>query len=552
MGYFIFFLFSFYVYLFSQEISFGEGGKYPLSTLIKHKTSVTKVGSHSYRLELVRSKIDASELFLDFENLKSSELKDKKNNYPILYSLYTVTEGESHQGKRYASFTTRDSQIQIATNNSRLLSQKIISEPFYFSFHIMPGELEQNSNIFYKTYITGSKKYGIECNIIRNSLEVTFHNFFYYNSKDTRTYKLRSPNSIRSKEWTHIFISVEPITGYVRLYENGVETAQFQALYSEIDKTPLIVGFHPNDTNPLIIGRAFYGKLDNFMIGKGLFEEVQNLSLPYNSVFYNPNIKFASHARGYAISRVLSTRYSHSIPSSIHYKMDLPEGTLGEVLYRFSDKPFEENSNEISWQSYDPKLFLEQTKNLYFQYFQWKVILRADYSGKFTPSLSSFSLKYKESKPPAKPFGLRVTSYDHNTLKVCLSWNSNHERDVINGGGYFIHYGVSPNEMIATLEVDESLSKIQGIKHSEDIKQKYNSLEQCVTNELIQINAERKKEKNLLFLRHGLTYYFKISAYNDKYPWGVYDENFLVGYDQKSELSTPVSFTFKTQPSEWK
>lgn len=546
----ILFAFAFLNFIYAGEFSFGDGQTYSLNSLIKQKLKVSKTGSKSHQLELVRSQFSSNEFFLDFENKVSSDLKDKTGNYIVSRAAYTVVEGESFQGKRYASFTNKDSQILISTDNARLLSKKIISDSFYFSFHIMPGELEQNSNIFHKTYITNGKKYGIDCSIVSNYLEVTFHNFFYFNSKLTYTYKLKSQNPLPSKKWTHIFISLEPINGLVKLYENGKETDRFLALNNKEDKTPLLVGFHPNDTNPLIIGKSFYGSLDNFMIGYGSFEDVQQLTIPYPEVKYIEEYKFPAHSKGTAISKVLKTPYSFSIPYQLSYTANIPEGTSLEILYRFSELPFEETDTEPSWKHYDPKTFVDE-KNTYFQFFQWKVIMKSNYSGSLTPTLSNFTLKYKESKPPSKPFGLKVSHYDHDNLKVCLSWNSNHEIDVINGGGYLIHYGVSPERMVSTLEVDSNLNKITGLNQNESLSEKYNSLNFCIDNSVIEINAERRREKNLLFLRNGITYYFKVTAYNNKYPWNkVLDKNDLVGFDQKSIPSDVVHFTFRSKANE--
>ncbi len=541
---------SFINFLYAGEFSFGDNQTYSLKSLTKQKLKLVKVGSKSHRLELEHSKLESNELFLDFENKFANDLKDNTGNYKIFKSAYTVIEGESFQGKRYASFTNKDSQIQISTDNGRLLSKTIISNPFYFSFHIMPGELEQNSNIFHKTYITNGKKYGIDCSIVSNYLEVIFHNFFYFNSKLTYTYKLKSQNPLPSKKWTNIFISLEPITGLVRLYENGKETDRFFAFNSKEDRTPLLVGFHPNDTNPLIIGKSFYGKLDNFMIGYGTFEDIQVLTIPYQEVKYLEEYKFPSHTKGIGISKVLKTPYSFSIPHRLSYVANVPDGTSLEILYRFSELPFEETDSKPIWKHYDPKTFIEE-KNTYFQFFQWKVIMKSNYSGNLTPSLSNLTLQYTESKPPSQPFGLKVSSYDHENLKLCLTWNSNHERDVINGGGYLIHYGVSPERMVSTLEVDSNLNKITGLNQNENLTEKYNSLTYCIDNSIIQLNSERRKEKNLLFFRNGITYYFKITAYNNKYPWNqILDKNYLVGLDQKSIPSEAIHFTFRSKANE--
>ncbi|MCB1179072.1 MAG: hypothetical protein KDK36_15915 [Leptospiraceae bacterium] len=552
--------------LLSGEIGFGSGRQHKFSSLKRSKVSIVKVENNKYRLELAKIEEKDEDLLLDFENKKSSDLKDKSGNYSIKFSQYSVLEDKAPAGKRYAAFTTRNSQIKINARGKGVLGEKVISSPFYVGFFIMPGELEQNSKIFYKTYITGSKKYGIECIIENNRLAVRFHNMFFYKVGETKTYTLKSPEKLQSNEWTHVVISVNPNLGKAELFENGIEKDSFLATYSESDSTSLLVGFHEYDTNPLVIGKDFYGKLDHFMLGRGEVEDVSQLIYPFAAVKYDERVKFPSHLRGYAVSKVIKTKYSNSIPFDLKFDSETPNGTSLEVLYRFSDEPFEEDSQTPKWNHYNKKTFKENLKklhiskkedpdrkaksNLNFQYFQWKVNMRSDYSGNLTPSLTSLDFKYLESVPPAKPYNIRVSSYDHENLKVCLMWNSNHERDVIKGGGYMIHYGLSPNRMLGTLRLNPDNSKITGTQKKGEGS--YKALEQCIDNTLINFNANLHKDKNLLTFRNGITYYFKVSAYNDKYP--ILEESaeldYRVGLDQKSPPSDPVLFTFKTKIEE--
>jgi hypothetical protein len=39
----------------------------------------------------------------------------------------------------------------------------------------------------------------------------------------------------------------------------------------------------------------------------------------------------------------------------------------------------------------------------------------------------------------------------------------------------------------------------------------------CFNNDLIRINAESTKDKNLLYFKAGITYYFKVTAFNNKF-----------------------------------
>ncbi|NBU99617.1 MAG: hypothetical protein EBS19_15645, partial [Spirochaetia bacterium] len=369
-------------------ISFGVGTRNSFHDMKKSKVKVTRVGPREDKIELSKTKYRSAELLLDFENKKAGDLKDKNNNYDVRESIYSPVDGVSPFGKRYAAFTTKESQIRVYSGAGKVLSNSIISTPIYFSFYIMPGDLEQSSNVFSKSYLSEGKKYGIECKIINNKIEVFFHNFFSYSDSETKSYILESSDKLNSKVWTHVLITLDPTLGLGKLYENGEEKASILALRSSSDKTPLLSGFHKYDTNPLIIGKDFYGKLDNFMIGKGTLPIASKMNIPYQEVSYDMDNKQVNQTRGYALSRVMRTRFSHALPLSIDYKSIEPVGTNLEVHYRFSEDPFEEDDPSPAWNIYDHGSFSVKEKSTFFNYFQWKVVLRSNYDGEITPSLS--------------------------------------------------------------------------------------------------------------------------------------------------------------------
>lgn len=550
-------------------------------TLKKNGLQISKNGFKEYRLELSKKKLKPTELLLDFENKKASELKDKTGNYTITQATYSVVEDKNLMGKRYASFASSNSQIIVNTNNKRLLNSSYYTEEFYFSFFIIPGESEQYSVIFSKTSITGGKKYGLECNIVNNKLEVNFHNMFYQSKHSPRTFSLKSPDKLKPGEWTQVVFTLDPISGEANLYENGDKKDSFLAIKSPEEPTSLPFGFHPNDTTPLIIGKDFYGKFDNFEIGQGK-PDFTLLSFPYKAVNYDDSTKYSNHPRGLAYSKVLSTPLSHSKLLSIESRVNQPEGTHYEIHYRISDRVFPEDALEPAWIQKPEKD--SELKQDGFKYFQWRVLLRSDYSGKKTPAFEYIKIKYQDSLPPVPPTGLKISenkksNSDPDKLQVCLSWISNYEQNVRWKGRYFIHYGLSPDRMVGTILVNHKGKPINGLsldfeeeilsgkeenntvpvliskeeqekkkiqaeevykkKYLDQLNKKYTSLEQCIDNELISINAGFRKEQNMLMFKPGITYYFRVSAANNNYS----EEK---ARDQKSGLSKSVLFTFKT------
>ncbi|TGK11927.1 hypothetical protein EHO60_06475 [Leptospira fletcheri] len=225
-----------------------------------------------------------------------------------------------------------------------------------------------------------------------------------------------------------------------------------------------------------------------------------------------------------------------------------------------------------------------------FKYFQAKLKFKSDASGNTGPELESLSFSYNENLPPVKPMGLQVVYMDDaypdtGSPRVCLSWTPNPEKEVRGkAGGYVIHYGVGPNRMVGILKgtrtdlekgkmpvlsisdrekhpMSEYLDPVRGEDPSCPNKQKTGGqkLCQCIDNRLISLNAEKPEEdkhklskgkkkkpisdpydKKLLFLQKGLTFYFKIAAYNS-----LYDP--ADGADQISPLSDPVEVYFLSE-----
>ncbi|TGK07370.1 hypothetical protein EHO59_04505 [Leptospira semungkisensis] len=227
-----------------------------------------------------------------------------------------------------------------------------------------------------------------------------------------------------------------------------------------------------------------------------------------------------------------------------------------------------------------------------FKYYQVKVKFKTDSVAKTSPELEALSFSYRETLPPVKPMGLKVVYFDDSypeaggSPRVCLSWTPNPEKNVQQKGGYVIHYGVGPNRMVGILKgtskelekgkqpvltangkikqpMSEYLDPIMGEDSSCPKRNDMSGpkLCQCVDNRLISLNAEKPEEdqedspkpkkgkrkpqkdpydKKLLFLQKGLTFYFKIAAYNS-----AYDP--FTGIDQLSPLSDPVEVYFLSE-----
>ncbi|TGL34602.1 hypothetical protein EHQ52_08880 [Leptospira koniambonensis] len=262
------------------------------------------------------------------------------------------------------------------------------------------------------------------------------------------------------------------------------------------------------------------------------------------------------------------------------------------------DDPYRETEEESSpkGKSSSYRIPLDKVwgnKLSYFKYYQVKVKFKTDSGSKSSPELEALTFSYRETIPPVRPAGLKIVNFDDydpeaQGPKVCLSWTQNPERNVQQKGGYVIHYGVGPNRMVGILKgTSKELAKgkmpvlttkgktkhpmseyLDPILGDDSTCPKRNDMSgpklcQCIDNRLISLNAEKPEEnddedenpkpkkkkpkprkdpydKKLLFFQKGLTYYFKVAAYNS-----VFDpEN---GPDQLSPLSDSVEVYFLSE-----
>jgi hypothetical protein len=154
-------------------------------------------------------------------------------------------------------------------------------------------------------------------------------------------------------------------------------------------------------------------------------------------------------------------------------------------------------------------------------------------------------------------------SPESTSENVCFHWNSNHELEVREGGGYQIHYGLEPSKMIGTIFVKmNSSGNYSKIDHQNSGDKESHILKHCISEESLisnlyipegklegsefqnladPIDLSRMEKRGHLF-QSGLTYYFRISAYN-KYL------NEWDSKDQRSSLSEPVRFSFPKEIS---
>lgn len=499
------------------------------------------------------------EIFLDFEgdvqapDTTESAIYRKAKTISVINSSYIIDSKYSIFGKKSAYFSGKRNQIHLGISGSHFFG--INPEPFTITIPLLISEQGTSSVVLDRTVFIKGKKYGFSLEIEENKLVFYVNNLLQKENGITASAILKSASQLPRKEWIFISIYFDTVSNRITLFQNGFEATSFESN----EPNMIGIGFPKDDTSNLILAKSYFGNIDGFHIHSGEPLTTKDYS-KYGRVSYDDTSKVVTHDGSYVVSPVYETKFSHSSLEQFVVSADRPTDTQVAVYFRSDNRKFSENETSgPNW------IRLEENSNGFknlkkFKYHQWKVWLRSDPQGKVVPSLFGLNYKVKEQFPPEVPSHFRITNVDEKEKSICFAWNSNHEREVQDKGGYMIHYGVEPDRMIGTLFVksDGSTSQIDGKSENSD----YKNLKFCADETTLLTNiyitdkdakelpstlsdpilASRLERSGLLF-QNGITYYFKISAYNR-----FYDE--WEGRDQKSKLSNPISKTFAKDVSQ--
>ncbi|TGK87826.1 concanavalin A-like lectin/glucanase [Leptospira noumeaensis] len=500
------------------------------------------------------------ELFFDFEGevsepqITEAGFPFKSKSITVVSSSYLTDDQTYFFGKRSAYFSGRRNQIHLSVSGNSLFGTH--PDPFTISIPVRLGEQGAGSVILDRTVYVKGKKYGISLELNESKPTLQVNNLLQKSDGRTASFILESPVKLKRKTWEVISLYFDTLNHKYIMYQNGIETAEYENNQADT----LGFGFPENDSTPLVLGKSFYGNLDGFHIHKG---EPEVEYTKFESVRYDDETKIGYMEGNTALSPVLETKYSNSSLTRIQWKTEQPRDTMLELYFRGTNEKFVESNLNLPWTRIK-SLEKDLPKNK-FKYYQWKLWFRPDPMGKSVPTVQSLSFDYTEQTPPDVPTRFRLDTNPTEGKSVCFLWNSNHEKEVQNGGGYIIHYGLTPTRMLGSVFVKKdkngALSKLDGNEEDSSFRNKRFCVnEETLVNNIYipegelespeyrpiadQVDISRKEKRGLLF-QPGLTYYFRISAYN-RYL------NEWDSKDQKSPLSPPISFSFPKEVSNQK
>ncbi|EMF98311.1 concanavalin A-like lectin/glucanases family protein [Leptospira borgpetersenii str. 200701203] len=507
---------------------FSETKILPLEDLQKNGLELSGKNGNNKILKLqTRNRSAGSDLYLNFESGDPSNLKDLSGNYKVLMSSYFPDPENVFHSKRSARFSGKRTGIKIAHSNLGLLTSKDLTKEFYISFSFLPGTVEKDATLISKLYETSGNSYGWNLKIVDDRLKAGFYSFFETEEKRFLSLHLTSNTTLKKNQWNRVLLHFNPGDREIVLYLNGKESARGSIPNNQ---SLIRIGFHPDDTTSFRIASSYYGWMENFAVFQG---KPNSEDSSFSAQNFDPETHTSKSKFGTGISPVYKSSHSSSFLEEIQLKAAIPTSSAMELYFRVSPTPFTPNSESPAWinldlrklenykiHSLEPDLYRIPLKNslkkflgisedkedlLPFRYYQWRIKLKADPNGNQTPELKNISLTFRETNPPIRPLGLKVAEdgVDDFGPSVCLSWKSNPERDVINGGGYFIHYGIHPDRMVGI---------IRGTFSSNEVPNK-----KTAPNTRLPIISIRSRD----FLREKIRVIFKNIIINSRPVWTI-------------------------------
>ena len=358
---------------------------------------------------------------------------DSAGGYEVgVGSSYFIDTGRAAFGAGAGSFRGPKSALELKPKAGSLLAKDSRFRDFSIEFWLKPANAENGEVILLwrsvRKLASGILPQQFSCVIAGGRIVWNFSNFFYppegWNSSvPAFNLELRARSPLIPLDWSHHLLRFDYDTGLVEYLVDGnpEAIAYATALGREGGSVfPPAVGA----ASPLAVGADFSGLMDEFRLSRR-FVETPNLK-PYGK---DPALLVSPVADlGFARSRLLGIEAEFKSPGNagLEFSYRIAEDWAGWSL----DRP--------EWKPFSPGATFQEA--VLGRYVQVRAELFPDGSGTFSPSLSSFSVRYEPDPPPPPPARLLGISHDG---AVELRWSRVPESDLV---GYLVYYGDGTGE----------------------------------------------------------------------------------------------------------
>ncbi|MGO8695289.1 MAG: hypothetical protein ACLQMF_16630 [Rectinemataceae bacterium] len=339
-------------------------------------------------------------------------------------------------GEGAASFSGPSSTLSLYPGPSSLFAENSHFRDFSFEFWLYPAVAENGEVVLLWQSVRklsgGVLPQQISCVIAGGRLLWTFSGFFAppNASRPGRagfTLELRGRSPLVPRVWSHHLVRFDGDTGLLEYQVDGKPEADTYATASGHEGGTV---FEPaiGAVSPIKLCPEFAGLVDEFRLSRSFVKR--------------PALKPYGRESALVLSPVADLGYGHSRLVSIDAQFKAP-GTSGvELSYRMAEDWARWRLDYPTWIPFRPGKSLPDSPR--GRYVQIRAELFPDGSGKFGPSLSSFTLRFVQDPPPPPPARLIATAEDG---AIELRWSRVPEADL---AGYLVYYGEESGQYFGT------------------------------------------------------------------------------------------------------
>ena len=433
------YFFSAFCLLFSCLIQplFGEqtlvlGGKQGWKG-VSYTQNVTigtgRYGYDSYMLsEQTINPDDSTDLLLTFENGNVSE---ETGNY-IVDSAEVFVGDNSARGEKAALSRSETSGIKLTGSPHSLFGRQGLTDSFSIEFWLCPLASGNGEVVFSWRSSRNLESYSLYQNISAtvygSRMRWDFTNVFDIMSETNSSYMLMGTTPLIPGTWTHHEISFDAETGMLEYKMNGITEDVCFITDSGFERGTVFEA-HLGVPATLNICPSYTGWIDNFCIRR-------NCDKNENAAFLYPE------DGGRFETKIFTLGSNGAEVLSVDALATVPEQTWVEYYVRSAESPFDWTETTPEWKAFTPGETLEDVDGVWFQL---AADLYPDGACSISPSVSEFTVTYKENEPPVTPYDVRAVAGDGY---VELSWSGTAGNSMSNTAGYIVYYGKRPGEYL--------------------------------------------------------------------------------------------------------
>ena len=508
------------VYPVAKDFFFGSGG----SSFQSHQLQgvvIQKASSGEENVLLERKSVELQELqseylFLNFD----STLRSGRAGFGIDVARYRNIKGNNIVGMA-ASFEQPKHGIDLEPPEYLFTERKDHIGDFSIYLRFKPYERKNRMDILRKGGVFEGKLTAMYLYLENGQAVFSFRNIFSLGNVSAENVLLRTRTSVSSEKFNELLLTYNEAKGEMTVYLNGIEQDKiFVTVNGKSGATTLLGKFHAFDGSRLQIGRGFLGAIDEMLLANAVVDPATG------SGHFGKPVKLAGRMdvdKGVFTSPRYDIGYSASSILKVLMNTEIPAGTRLKFFIRYSNLPFKPDTPDYEL-PFRPWRAMEVSA----RFFQYRIELFSDASGRISPRLKSLHIATRQNLPPAPPQGLAVI--DESIEQITLSFFRNPELDVIKGGRYHIYYGLTQDKPLGviryaraeSLEGGGSLLKTINDKDFRLTGKDTNRLQITITNEMIEQNIVYTRNKPELrfeypLLQGDIPYYFWVTACDSAY-----------------------------------